>query len=66
MKKQSSARPTVETLPALLRFRCGDQLGIIYAHRRDGRIVEAYRGYGYGYEPIASALRSNTVAQSEQ
>lgn len=49
----------VEIRPANLQFRHGTEAGTIYAHRVGGRIVEAYRGYSYGYAPIATAVRSN-------
>lgn len=55
--KQSQA--VVEPRPALLQFQHGNLAGTIYTHRVGGRIVEAYRGYGYGYTPIATALRSD-------
>lgn len=59
MKKQSSKAPTLETRPATLQFQDGTLAGTIYAHRVEGRIVEAYRGYGYGYQPVAARLRSD-------
>lgn len=55
MNKKSEC--PVETRPALLQFQHGKVEGTIYAHRVGGRIVEAYRGYGYGYTPIAPAMR---------
>lgn len=58
MNKHSSAN-TLETLPALLKFEGGNVAGTIYAHRKGGQIVEAYRGYGYRYNLVARALRSD-------
>lgn len=58
MNKQL-APDSLEPVPATLLFRNGHRAGTIYAHRVGGRIVEAYRGYGYGYSPIAAALRSD-------
>ena len=58
MNKHSSA-DALETRPALLRFEDGNLAGTIYAHRSGGRIVEAYRGYGYRYNPVARALRTD-------
>lgn len=60
MNKQSSG-DSLETRPALLQFRHGNLAGTIYAHRVGGQIVEAYRGYGFGYDPIAPALRSDPI-----
>jgi hypothetical protein len=57
MKKHSSD-VEVETRPAILQFEGGTLAGTIYAHRIGGRIVEAYRGYGYKYDPVAVHLRS--------
>jgi len=65
MKKHSSGAQT-ETLPALLQFEHGNTAGTIYAHRIGGRIVEAYRGYGYGYTPVAHALRSDPACHSKR
>jgi len=59
VNKQSEG--TLETRPASLLFRDGCTAGTIYAHRVGGRIVEAYRGYSYGYVPLAPALRSQPV-----
>lgn len=64
MNKESE--PAVEPLPALLQFRHGNQAGTIYTHRVGGRIVEAYRGYGYGYTAIAPAVRSDPAARSKR
>lgn len=58
MNKHSSA-DALETRPALLQFEDGNIAGTIYAHRVGGRIVEAYRGYGYRYNAVARALRSD-------
>jgi hypothetical protein len=58
MNKHSSD-DSLETRPAILRFADRTLAGTIYAHRIGGRIVEAYRGYGYGYNAIARALRSD-------
>ncbi|HYF93191.1 MAG TPA: hypothetical protein VD969_13255 [Symbiobacteriaceae bacterium] len=58
MNKHSFAG-ALETLPALLQFAHGNLAGTIYAHRVGGRIVEAYRGYGYRYTPVARALRTD-------
>ncbi|HYF77548.1 MAG TPA: hypothetical protein VD973_10480 [Symbiobacteriaceae bacterium] len=61
MNKHSSA-DALETRPALLKFEGGNVAGTIYAHRIGGQIVEAYRGYGYRYNPVARALRSDPCA----
>jgi hypothetical protein len=62
MKKQSSDGQ-VETRPAILLFEHGTLAGTIYAHRVGGIIVEAYRGYGYQYDPVAAHLRTDTRAR---
>lgn len=56
VNKQSER--TLETRPAALQFRDGCAAGTIYVHRVNGRIVEAYRGYSYGYAALAPALRT--------
>ena len=66
MNKQSSPEVELETRPALLQFEHGTCAGTIYAHRIGGRIVEAYRGYGYGYIPVAQALRTDPAGQSKR
>lgn len=53
------SRSGFETHPAHLEFRDGTIAGTIYALRIGGRIVEAYRGYGYGYSPLAPVLRND-------
>lgn len=63
MNKQAPA--LLETRPALLQFRYGSVAGTIYAHRVGGRIVEAYRGYGFGYTPLASALRTGPADEAK-
>lgn len=52
-------RSGLQTQPAHLEFRDGTVAGTIYVHRIGGRVVEAYRGYGYGYNPLASVLRNH-------
>lgn len=56
VNKQSES--TLEARPAALQFRDGYAAGTIYVHRVGGRIVEAYRGYSYGYAALAPALRT--------
>lgn len=63
MNKQAPV--LLETRPALLQFRHGSSAGTIYAHRVGGRIVEAYRGYGFGYTPLAPALRTDPADDSK-
>lgn len=64
MNKQAPAA-LLETRPALLQFRNGPVAGTIYAHRVGGRIVEAYRGYGFGGAPLAPALRTGPADESK-
>lgn len=63
MNKQSL--DSLEARPAYLQFRNGNKAGTIYLHRVGGKIVEAYRGYGYGYSPIAPCVRSDPPAASK-
>jgi hypothetical protein len=64
VNQQSQAR--LETRPAVLQFHNGNAAGTIYAHKVGGRIVEAYRGHGYGYAPIAAAVRSAPATGAKQ
>ncbi len=54
-----------EARPATLLFRDGVAAGTIYIRRVGGRIVEAYRGYDYGYKPIAPVLRSEPAPKQK-
>jgi hypothetical protein len=56
----------IEPRPAVLEFQNGHFAGTIYAHRVGGRIVEAYRGYSYGYAPLAPAIRNGLTSPTNR
>lgn len=55
----------VEARPARLQFANGEMPGTIYARRVGGRIVEAYRGYGYACTPLAPLLRDMPAPEED-
>lgn len=55
----------LEARPATLQFASGEKPGTIYARRVGGRIVEAYRGYGYSHSPLSPLLRNRPTPEED-